>query len=405
MRQRRLAEEASLKDTRDISRRKLLTLGAGASAAAAFELTSRQADAQAKKVPRRVLGKTKQSIPILLVGGGSGFRGGIDPRIKLALDHGANYIDTARRYAAGASERNAGTALEKLKARKNTWITSKTPQWSAAGFAQDVDISRSTLKTDFIDLYFLHGLNDLDPLNDRELIKTIEQLKKEGKIRFFGFSCHHGNVVELLHAAAQRSFVDAVMFKYSFRDYGNSELNRAIDAAHKAGVGLIAMKTQSSEAGFQSAWKKFEKTGKWNKHQAVLKAVWADQRISAAVSHMENLTQMRENLAAALDVSKLSQVEEAAVRRYAELTRPYHCDGCDHICGKAVDAPVQIATTMRCLMYHDSYRDPGKARRVFSRLPPEARRLDGVDFSEANRVCPHGIDVARQMKRALELLA
>jgi predicted aldo/keto reductase-like oxidoreductase len=194
------------------------------------------------------------------------------------------------------------------------------------------------------------------------------------------------------------------MFKYSFRDYGNAELNNAIDAAHKAGVGLIAMKTQSSEAGFQEAWKKFEKTGKWNKHQAVLKAVWEDQRISAAVSHMETLTQMKENLAAALDVTRLSQAEVGAVRRYAELTRPYHCDGCDHLCKAQVEAPVEIATTLRCLMYHDSYRDPGKARRVFSRLPTEARQLRGVDFRAANRACPHGIDIAYQMKRAQNLL-
>lgn len=392
-----------MKNTRDITRRHLLTLGAGASAAAALDLDAAEAEAQTKKVPRRVLGKTKQSIPILLVGGGSGFRGGIDPRIKLALDYGANYIDTARGYAGGSSERNAGSALEKLGARNDTWVTSKTHQWSAAGLAQDVALSLSTMKTSYVDLYFLHGLNELGPLDDRDLVKTAERLKNEGKIRFFGFSCHHGNVVELLHAAAKRSFIDAVMFKYSFRDYGNVELNKAIDAAHKAGVGLIAMKTQSSEAGFSSAWKKFERTGKWNKHQSVLKAVWADQRISAAVSHMENLSQMKQNLGAALDDSKLSQAEQASVRRYAELTRAYHCDGCDHICGPAVAAPVEIATTMRCVMYHDGYRDPEKARRVFSRLPPEARQLEGVDFSGANRACPHGIDVALQMRRAARL--
>jgi hypothetical protein len=334
-----------------------------------------------------------------------GFSGGVDSRIRVALQHGVNYIDTARTYAGGSSERNAGTSLANLKAREGTWITSKTPKWSAGGFAQDVALSLETLKTSWIDLYFLHGLNELGPLDDAALIKTVERLKAEKKIRFFGFSCHDGNVAELLHAAAARPFVDAVMFKYSFRDYGNLELNRAIDAAHKAGVGLIAMKTQGSEAGFQEAWKKFEKTGKWTKHQAVLKAVWADQRISAAVSHMETVAQLRQNIAAAVDRKELGALEQDAVRRYAELTRPYACAGCDHICGAAVAAPVRIATTMRCLMYHDSYGDAAKARRVFQELPSEARNLDGIDFSGANRACPHGVDVAKQMKRAREVLA
>ena len=62
------------------------------------------------------------------------------------------------------------------------------------------------------------------------------------------------------------------MFRYNFRQYGNDKLNRGIDACVKAKVGLIAMKTQGSEASFRDAWKKFEKSGKWNKYQAVLGA-------------------------------------------------------------------------------------------------------------------------------------
>ncbi|HMJ12507.1 MAG TPA: aldo/keto reductase, partial [Polyangiaceae bacterium] len=328
-----------------------------------------------------------------------------DPRIRLALQHGVNYVDTARKYAGGSSERNAGATLNKLGVRKDTWITSKTPNWSVRGFEQDVAFSLDNIKTSWVDLYFLHGLDELAPLDDSELIKSVEKMKAANKLRFFGFSCHGGNVAELLHAAAKRSFVDAVMFKYSFRDYGNRELNAAMDAAHKAGVGLIAMKTQGSEAGFRDAWKKFEKAGKWNKYQAVLKAVWADERITAAVSHMETTDQLRENIAAAVDRHELGALEQDAVRRYAELTRPYACQGCEHVCNAAVDAPVRIGTTLRSLMYHDSYGDVAKARRVFSELPVEARRIRDVDFTPASRICPHGVDVVALMKRAAEVLA
>jgi hypothetical protein len=55
-------------------------------------------------------------------------------------------------------------------------------------------------------------------------------------------------------------------------------------------------------------------------------------------------------------------------------------------------------------MYHDVYGDAAKARRVFSALPESARRFDGLDFSAAHRACPHGVDVARQMQRAREIL-
>jgi hypothetical protein len=252
-----------------------------------------------------------------------------------------------------------------------------------------------------VDLYFLHALDELGPLDDKELVKTVERLKKAGTIRFFGFSCHDGNVAELLRAAARRaSFVDAVMFRYSFRDYGNKELNEAIDLAHKAGVGLIAMKTQGSEAGIEKAWKKFEQTGRWNKFQAVLKAVWADERIAATVSHMETLQQLRENIEAAVDGKKLGSVEQEALDRYAAGTRSYACGGCDHICGAATGTPISIATALRALTYYDTYGDHEKARRVFRRLP-----LSSLDFGAANRACPHGVDVASLMKHAAKVLA
>src|SRR5688572_14076813 len=103
-----------MSDPRVPSRRHLLTFGAAASTAAALGLDPGLAQAKPAQVPRRVLGKTKESIPILLVGGGMGFQASFDPRIKLALEHGANYIDTARKYANGASEKNAGSTLKQL---------------------------------------------------------------------------------------------------------------------------------------------------------------------------------------------------------------------------------------------------------------------------------------------------
>ena len=122
-------------------------------------------------------------------------------------------------------------------------------------------------------------------------------------MRHFGFSCHAGNVVELMNKAAGLPWIESIMFRYNFRKYGDKELNKAIDACAKADIGLIAMKTQGSEASFADAWKKFEKTGKFTKHQAVLKAVWEDARITAAVSAMNTFEKLRENIAAALDLS------------------------------------------------------------------------------------------------------
>jgi predicted aldo/keto reductase-like oxidoreductase len=382
----------------------LLTLG-GVAAAVSPWLAAEEALAKdAPKVPRRTLGKTGQKVPILLLGGGSGFDPKFDPKIARALQHGVDYIDAARAYAGGTCETNAATTLERLKVLDKVWITSKSEAHDGPGLERNVEESLAALKRKSIDLYFLHGIENPAILDDKAVFASVDKLKKAGKIKYFGFSCHDGTVAQLLGKAAGISAIDAIMFRYNFRTYGDKELNQAMDAAHKANIGLIAMKTQGAEASFQDAWKKFEKTGKWTKHQAVLKAVWSDARITAAVSHMDSLEKLQQNIAAAVDNEKLGFSEWGALERYARATRADACDGCGQICSGAVGQSVNVATTLRCVMYHDVYGDADKARRVFSALPEAAKNLDGIDFTAANRACPHGVDVARHMERARQIL-
>ncbi len=395
-------------DDRNLNRRTFLTLGGGAALAGAALRPSQALGAPSKdktlpRVPRRVLGKTKQEIPILLFGAAVPLNPRFDPKLAEAFRFGVDYIDTAHSYLSGQSEVAVGNFWTRAGLKRDSfWITSKSQRHDPKGLVETLDEGLEKMKTDYVNLYFMHAMTDVDELTPA-MAKTAERLKKEGKIRHFGFSCHDGNVVELLNAAAERPWIDVVMFRYNFRRYGDKALNRAMDACHKADIGLIAMKTQGSEASFESAWKKFEKTGKWTKHQAVLKAVWEDPRITAAVSAMKNFEQLRQNIQAALDDTELTQAEWNALDRYATATRSLACDGCDHLCGPAVAAPVQIGATMRYLMYHDVYGEPEQAQAFFSRLPADAQRLDGVDFSGANRACPHGVDVAAHMARAKEL--
>jgi uncharacterized protein len=389
------------------SRRTLLKVGVGTAAGASMldapAVLAAAADSGLPQVPRRRLGRTGKDIPILLMGGSMSFDQRFDPKLAECLRFGVNYFDTADCYAGGGSETAIGNFLERTKKRSDVWITTKSDSWDPDGLESTLRTSLARLKTDHVDMYFLHMLDDASKISS-ETAKVAERMKTEGRIKHFGFSCHSHNVVDLLQRAAATSWVDAIMFRYNFREYGNRELNQAMDACAKANIGLIAMKTQGSEAGIADAWKKFEQTGKWSKHQAVLKAVWADPRISAAVSQMDNLDKLKQNIAAALDRSELGLLDREALHRYAQDTRSLACDGCDHHCNPAVAAPVQIGTTLRCLMYHDVYGQPDLARERFRALPSEAQQLAGVDFSGASRACPHGVDVVSLMDRASKVL-
>ncbi len=267
------------------------------------------------QVPRRVLGKTGQTIPILLMGGGMGFDQKFDPRLAECLRFGVNYFDVADCYAGGSAEIGLGNFVEKTGKRKEMWITTKSDAHDPLGMVKILDRSLGRLKTDYVDLFFLHGLKDPQFLVP-ELGQASAKLKKEGKIRFFGFSCHDNTVAELLTKAAGLPWIDAIMFKYNFRDFGDQALNAAMDACHKANVGLIAMKTQGSAVTFADRVNKFE-GGKFSHHQAVLKAVWDDPRITAAVSHMDTLEKLKANIADALCPHKIDIARH--MRRAAEV--------------------------------------------------------------------------------------
>jgi uncharacterized protein len=411
---------------RPISRRQLLrrggTIGGGALLGeVALGGVARQAWALAEggeaaklaalpqPMPRRVLGKTGERIPILLQGGSMSWDTKWDPKLPESLKNGIDYFDAAWNYAGGTNELAIGSFLQRTQSsegglRDKIWITTKSKAWDPAGVEQQLGESLARMKTSYVNLFFLHGLNDSKAL-DQSLLAKVEELKKQKKIRHFGFSCHDGNVVELMHLAARTPWVDAVMFRYNFRQYGNKELNQAMDACHKAGVGLIAMKTQGSAVSFENEWQKFQQTGKWNKFQAVLKAVWADERITAAVSEMDSLEKIRENAAAARDPGKLGTLDVQELRRYALATRAMACDGCSHLCGGAIDAPIPVATTLRYLMYHDSYGKQDAARALYQALPEAARRIEGVDLSLASAACPNGLNVEEHLRRAARVLA
>ncbi len=119
--------------------------------------------------------------------------------VHTSLDNGINFFDTADIYGLGESEIVLGRALEGR--RKEAIIATKcgcrrengktyydnSPEY----IRQALDESLQRLKTDYIDLFQIHYRDNKTPLND--VINTLEELKKDGKIKAYGFSNIHGN--------------------------------------------------------------------------------------------------------------------------------------------------------------------------------------------------------------------
>lgn len=354
-------------------------------------------------IPHRQLGVTGVRVPIMQLGTSQRLDQKYDKVMHRSFKAGVTWFDTALSYGHGASHRAIANFLSQIGARDTLWLTSKSRSRRDSGLLRDIDQAREELQTDYLDLYLMHGIDDARML-EPEFLAAGEKLKAIGKTRFFGFSCHDGNVVELLNKAARVGGIDAVLFRYNFRRYGDRELNLAIDTCHRAGIALLAMKTQGSVPRDLEAVIDF-RSRDFTLGQAKLKSVWADERISSIVSEMDSVKYVRENVAAARSQKPLTAEDTHQLNQLAALTADYACNGCKHLCEAAVSARVQIAAPLRYLMYAECYGKTERARELYQAIPIAARDLPDEQLACASAVCPQGIDIPTRLRRARELLA
>ncbi|GAO42477.1 aldo/keto reductase [Flavihumibacter petaseus] len=166
--------------------------------------------------------------------------------IHQAIAGGINFFDTADIYQHGINETNLGKAL--AEKRKEVVIASKVGNvWKPDGSGLDwhpekshilrsIDDSLRRLKTDYIDLYQLHGGTIQDDID--ETIGTFEDLVKSGKIRYYGISSIRPNVIREF---IRRSNIISVMMQYSMLDLRPEE--HCLRDLHQAGIGVLARGT------------------------------------------------------------------------------------------------------------------------------------------------------------------
>jgi predicted aldo/keto reductase-like oxidoreductase len=406
-----MGPESSEPSRRRFLKSAVATASAVGAAATPLAALARDEDPRASTepagIPTRPFGNTGKRVPILHLGTAQRLDPRYDKLMHRSFAAGVTWFDTALAYGRGASHRAIANFLTQIEDRKALWLTSKSGAPSVPGLRAGVDQALDELGTDYLDLYLMHGVDDPRML-ERQYLTLGDELKASGKTRFFGFSCHDGNVVALLNKAAESGGIDAILFRYNFRRYGDLALNRAIDACHRKGIALLAMKTQGSVPKEIESVVEF-RSQSFTLGQAKLKSVWADERITSIVSEMDSVALVRENVAAARSETSLTAEESHQLNQLAAFTAAYSCNGCKHLCENAVPGPLAIAAPLRYLMYHECYGKSERARELYRELPAAARAFSDRDLerdlAQASRVCPQGIDIPARLRRAREVLA
>ena len=360
------------------------------------------------KVPTRPFGRTGVNVSILSLGGMFNIKSN-QMLMKQAMRWGVTYWDTADCYQSG-SEKGIGKYFKKYpRDRQKVFLVSKSDARSPDGMTDLLDRSLKRMNTDYIDLYFVHGIYSIDELDDRTRA-WAEQARAAGKIRFFGFSTH-SNMEECLLEAAKLGWIDGIMMTYNYRLMHTRKMKQAVAACVNAGIGLTAMKTQGGGPVSTDTDTEMEMAGRFMEKgftdaQAKLMAVWQNPDIASICSQMPNMSILMSNIAAAVNKTELSTRDTGLLQRYARETQSDYCTGCTNICQSAVRENVPIGDVMRYLMYCRSYGDRHYATVEFNKIPEKIRRrLATTDYIKAEQRCPQKMAIGRLMQEAIKELS
>jgi uncharacterized protein len=339
----------------------------------------------------RTLGRTGMKITVV------SFGAMLTPEpevIKVALDHGVNYVDTARRYMGGKNEEIVAKALKGR--RDKVYLATKVPPASRSkeDVIRDVETSLKALETDYVDVIQLHNLTDKERIFIPETREALLKLREQGKVRFFGVTTHK-NQAEVLNALVDDKdrFFDTALVAYNFKS--DQDISLAIARAATANIGIIAMKTQAG--GYAT-----KELGLISPHQAALKWALQNKNITAAIPGMRDMAELKEDIA--VMGMPFKYADERILQRYSAAIRPYYCTLCGH-CEETCPRGVEISTINRSLMYAEGYRNPELAKSTYREVLPAVSASVCLDCSACVAHCVHGLDIAAKMARARTILS
>ncbi len=346
------------------------------------------------KLDYRTLGRT--GLKVTTVGFGCMITS--DPSvIERAADLGINYFDTARGYQQGNNERMVAAALGTK--RKQIVLSTKSHAPTKEELQSHLDTSLKELNTDYIDIWYLHAKSKPEEITD-DLIEVQQSAKKQGKIRFTGVSTHGGQQ-ELLPWMAKKGVFDVVLTGYNFTM--DASMDQAIEAAAKAGLGVVGMKVMAGGLRRQKPsdplYKKLTQEGAL---LAALKWVIKKPSIATTIPSMTDMDQLDENLKAM--ANPLTATDEKLLAAHLDRIGPLYCRMCSK-CNGACAKGLPVPDVLRFLTYADGYGQFALGRERFKELAEEHAAVRCGDCSECTVKCPFGVAVQSRMTRAQELFA
>jgi len=265
------------------------------------------------EIPRRPLGRTGMEVSALALGGYNlGLVKSQREAIKIvqaAFDAGITFMDNAWEYHDGLSEEIMGKALEGR--RHNAFLMTKVCSHGRdrKTAMRQLHQSLRRLKTDYLDLWQIHEVvYDNDPdlhFAKGGAIEALEQAKREGKVRFVGFTGHKDPAIHLKMLAHNYPFDSCQMPLNVLDGTFRSFEQQVLPELNRRGIAPLGMK---SMCGLGEIIKKRVVTPS----EALRYAM--SLPVAATISGIDSMKVLRQNLKIARGFVPMSSEEMQALR-------------------------------------------------------------------------------------------
>lgn len=327
--------------------------------------------------------------------------------IDYAYKQGVNYYDTAYIYHNQKSEEFLGKALKEYP-RESFYVADKFNFQAQPDYEKQLKEQLDRLQMEYIDFYLLHGIQDpwTEDLLNSGAVSYFDQMKKEGKIHYLGFS-FHGSPDNLRRLVKLYKW-DFVQIQLNYYDWYYGEAKVLYDILEEAGIPIMVMEPVRG-GRLAALTEEAEKVLKDAQPDATISSwalrwVMTRPQVQVVLSGMSNMEQIKDNVHTFSEKEELTKEEEALVKKAAEIFRPsvaVPCTGCRYCCP---DCPQGLDIPRLLSIYNDVKILGENWRAGFANALPEGKRPeDCIGCGSCTSHCPQSIDVPSVMQEFAEI--
>jgi len=328
--------------------------------------------------------------------------------LDYAIDSGVNYIDTAYPYHNGMSEVFLGEYFVKKGNREKIFLATKMPVWKIEkkddfDFYFNVQLNR--LKTNYIDFYLLHSLwkGSWEKVKNFGVLEWFIKKKREGKIKFFGFSFH--DEFEIFKEIIDSFDWDFCQIQLNYMDIDYQAGEKGLSYAYNKGIQVIIMeplkggKLASPPESVLKTFNDFEI--KRSPVEWALSFLFNKKEILTILSGMSQINQVKENIeiASKYEFNFLTQKDlEILMKARDEWLniKSIDCTNCKYClpCPYGVNIPKNFEIYNNYLMY----KDLKETYEEYEYLKEEEKASNCRECGECEEKCPQSLSIRELLK-------